>query len=52
MEFLIFLSASCDAVKDQITFMYTHELIVEATLEQYDRPQSRLLTDYDIANGT
>lgn len=32
--------------------MYTRELIVEAALEQYDNPHSRLLTGYGLAEGT
>lgn len=36
---------------DQIMFMYTRELIIEATLEQYEKPQSRLLSGYAIAEG-
>lgn len=32
--------------------MYTHERMVEAALEQYERPQSRLLVGYGIADGT
>lgn len=51
-EFFIFLNASSDTVMDHITFMYTHKLVIEATLEQYDKPLARILTSYGIVDGT
>lgn len=52
VEFPIFLSTSSDAVRDQITFMYTRELMIEAALEQHDKPQAKLLTSYGVTEGT
>lgn len=52
MEVLVFMSASCDTVKDQITFMYSRKLMIEVALEQHDKPMSRLLAGYGVADGT
>lgn len=52
VEFLMFFSTSSEVVMDHITFMYTRELMVEATLEQFDKLEARLLMSYGIDKGT
>lgn len=51
MQFLIFLTSVKDAIKDQITFMYTCDLIVVAALELYKSPTARILPIYGDAEG-
>lgn len=51
MQFLIFLTSVKDAIKDQITFMYTRDLLVVAALELYKSPSARILPIYGDTEG-
>lgn len=51
MAFLIFLSSTKDTVMDQITFMYTCELLIKVSLEQHENPKGIFLSGYGVAEG-